>query len=135
MTIGVFPNSTQFGAVMELYTGVCGALVSTACANGFDGDPVQLPLNGMVPGNTYYVRVYNGYSNTPYDDAGYSLCVAEGYVSTKPVCSRFSRAIGPASKCPSTATPQSGHSRRLISRGPSQEGQVVTRRAMVRISG
>ena len=79
MTIGVFPNSTQFGAVMELYTGVCGALVSTACANGFDGDPVQLPLNGMVPGNTYYVRVYNGYSNTPYDDAGYSLCVAEGF--------------------------------------------------------
>lgn len=79
MTIGVFPNSTQFGAVMELYTGVCGTLVSTACANGFDGDPVQLPLNGMVPGNTYYVRVYNGYSNTPYDDAGYSLCVAEGF--------------------------------------------------------
>lgn len=79
MTIAVFPNSDQFGAVIQLFSGACGTLTSVACANGFDGDVVQLPLNDLVPGNTYFVRVYNGYYTTPLDDPGYSLCVAEGF--------------------------------------------------------
>jgi len=77
MTVGVFPNSVEFGAIIEAYSGSCGALSNIACANGFTGN-VEAPLSGLTIGTTYYFRVYNGYANTPQDDAGYGLCVQEG---------------------------------------------------------
>src|SRR6185312_8742906 len=51
--------------------------------------------------------------------------------STNPSCSRLRRARGPASKRPSTDTPQLGHSRRRISIAVSQLGHAPTKRAMV----
>lgn len=77
MTIGVFPNSVEFGALIEAYSGNCGALSIIACANALTGN-VEAPLNGLTIGNMYNFRVYNGYANTPQDDAGYGLCVQEG---------------------------------------------------------
>ena len=50
MTIAVFPEQRRFGAVIQCSSSACGALTSVACANGFDGDVVQLPLNDLVPG-------------------------------------------------------------------------------------
>lgn len=78
MTVGMFPHSLQFGPILEAYSGTCGALSSIGCLNGFSGDTLELALQSLVPGTVYYLKAYNGYFNTPTDDANYDLCLVEG---------------------------------------------------------
>ena len=59
MTVTVDPT-VGYDAVIELYSGTCGTLVSLQCedVNGLNGDEV-LNNTSLVNGNTYFVRVYH----------------------------------------------------------------------------
>lgn len=78
MAIGMFPHSVQFGPILEIYGGTCGALNSIGCANGFAGDTLEVALDALVPGTTYFVKAYDGYFSTAAGDPSYDLCVVEG---------------------------------------------------------
>ncbi|MGV3636334.1 MAG: T9SS type A sorting domain-containing protein [Flavobacteriales bacterium] len=78
MAVGMFPHSTAFGPILEVYAGNCGSLNSIGCANGFAGDTLEVALDALVPGTTYYLKAYNGYFGIPSGDAGYDVCVVEG---------------------------------------------------------
>ncbi len=59
MTITVDPT-VGYDAVIQLYSGSCGTLASIQCedVNGVNGDE-NLGASGLIPGNTYYFRVYH----------------------------------------------------------------------------
>lgn len=78
MTVGMLPHSLQYGPILEVYAGTCGALSSIGCSNGFSGDTLEVVLSSLVPGTAYYVKAYNGYVDFPLDDAAFGLCVVEG---------------------------------------------------------
>ncbi|MCB9224591.1 MAG: gliding motility-associated C-terminal domain-containing protein [Crocinitomicaceae bacterium] len=59
MDITVSPT-VGYDAVIQLYSGTCGTLSSIQCedVNGLNGLEV-LQASGLIPGNTYYFRVYH----------------------------------------------------------------------------
>lgn len=63
-TITFTPNpSSQFDAVLEAYSGTCGSLVLLDCEdNTLAAQAEVLTLNGLVAGQTYYLRVFDYYS-------------------------------------------------------------------------
>lgn len=59
-------TGTAFDAVVQLYSGDCGALTVVACADGtITTQPIveQIEATNLIVGNTYYTRIYQ-YSGT-----------------------------------------------------------------------
>lgn len=72
-TINVSPTDNYLDLVYQLYTGSCGGLSSVACVdNTFTGQDEQEDAVGLVPGQTYYVRVYDYYQGTTGD---FEICI------------------------------------------------------------
>lgn len=72
-TIQVTPSSSM-DAVLELFSGSCGALTSFTCVdNGFTGGIENTTVVGLTPGVTYYIRVYDYYASGGYS---FSVCVS-----------------------------------------------------------
>ena len=80
-TVGVYgPNGAD--AMVEIFSGDCGSLTSLACADATF--PTQaapnttelLTQNGLTPGTTYYVRVYDYAHASP--DHFFEICVTDG---------------------------------------------------------
>lgn len=72
-TIQVTP-SAGMDAVLELFSGSCGALTSISCTDvGFTGGVESVTAVGLVPGVTYYVRVYDYYSSGGFP---FNICVS-----------------------------------------------------------
>ncbi|MEQ1732432.1 MAG: hypothetical protein ABL940_02105, partial [Bacteroidia bacterium] len=67
--------STAMSAVIDVFSGSCGALVPHANANAN-----TLALSGLTIGNTYYVRVYS-FAATKPTPGTFTICV-----TTPPVC-------------------------------------------------
>jgi len=65
-TITVHPTSTM-DAVIQLYSGTgCSTLSAMTCQdNTFNSQDEQLSAVGLIPGQIYYVRVYDYYVGTP----------------------------------------------------------------------
>jgi gliding motility-associated-like protein len=79
-TITVDP-SAGMDAVVQLYSGNCGNLTSITCMdNAFLNGNEIINAVGLTAGNTYYIRVYDYYSNT--GGAPFQICVTG---STPPV--------------------------------------------------
>lgn len=55
--------------VHGLYTGSCGALTQVYCS-----DPNTSTATGLIPGQTYYVRVYS-WTSTPGQTSEFDLCI------------------------------------------------------------
>ena len=72
-TITVDP-SVSMDPVVELFSGSCAALTQVTCMDvGFtDGNEV-ISAVGLIPGTTYYVRVYDYYSGT--GGAPFQICI------------------------------------------------------------
>jgi hypothetical protein len=73
-------GSADFDAVLEVFDGSCGTLNSLECMDvTFDGGVESVNLTSLVPGNTYYARVYHWYTavaaTTTFDICVYSLSV------------------------------------------------------------
>ncbi len=72
-TIQVTP-SANMDAVLELFSGSCGSLNSISCTdNGFTAGVESVTAVGLVPGSTYYIRVYDYYSSGGYP---FTICVS-----------------------------------------------------------
>ncbi len=72
-TITVAPYGTM-DPVLELLEGTCGGFTSIQCEdNGFSGDTEEIQAVGLVPGTTYYVRVYDYYSSNGGGD--FDICI------------------------------------------------------------
>ena len=60
--------------IFEVYSGSCGSLTSIACVNsGASGEQDVTVLNNLVIGNTYFIRVYDKYANTPQSE--FTICI------------------------------------------------------------
>ncbi|MEO8587965.1 MAG: T9SS type A sorting domain-containing protein [Flavobacteriales bacterium] len=71
------PN-TGYDAVIELFSGACGAGTSLGCADATLGnEPEEIAATGLTVGATYYVRVYDWYAN-PWPNHTFGFCVVEG---------------------------------------------------------
>ncbi|MCC6182293.1 MAG: hypothetical protein IT237_10695, partial [Bacteroidia bacterium] len=68
--------STSFNAVVEVFSGSCGALTSLFCVNNnpFAGGVETTHLSGLTIGNTYYIRVFDYFSSNP-STTTFSLCL------------------------------------------------------------
>jgi gliding motility-associated-like protein len=72
-TITVDP-STAMDPVVELFSGTCGTINSLYCEdNGFSNGNEVISAVGLIPGNTYYIRVYDYYTST--GGAPFQICV------------------------------------------------------------
>ena len=64
----------DFDAVMEVFTGTCGALTSLGCIDGtLEGEAELAEGTGLTVGATYYVRVFD-YWGTNVDQS-FTICV------------------------------------------------------------
>lgn len=67
-------GSANFDAVIELFDGTCAGLTTNACMdNTFSGNTETLTASGLIPGATYYFRVYDYYSSA---GSTFSVCVS-----------------------------------------------------------
>jgi hypothetical protein len=66
-------NVSPTDFIFQVFSGTCSSLNSIACVNnaGYNVPEVGV-LNNLVPGNTYYIRVYDRYINT---DGQFTICV------------------------------------------------------------
>lgn len=78
--ITVTPTS-NIDLVFQVYNGTCGSLNSITCIdNTFSSSPESTTLVGLIPGNTYLVRVYDYYAG---NNGTFNICV-EGTVTPTP---------------------------------------------------
>jgi len=83
----------DFDAVVELFSGNCGTLISITCMDlGFDGDLESIDATGLTLGNTYYIRVYHYYTAAPANST-FNICV----YNYADVCGDF--ICGPTETC------------------------------------
>lgn len=60
--------------VFQVYSGTCGSLSSLGCIdNTFTGQDEQSDIVGLIPGQTYYVRVYDYYQGATGD---FQICIS-----------------------------------------------------------
>jgi gliding motility-associated-like protein len=72
-TITIDPSASM-DPVIELFSGTCGTLNSLYCIdNTFTNGNEVISAVGLIPGNTYYVRVYDYYTST--GGAPFQICV------------------------------------------------------------
>jgi trimeric autotransporter adhesin len=69
VTIGSLgANFTNSG--IEVFSGSCGSLVSIACATG-----TTVTATPLIPGNTYFIRVYSRTAPPPNGHARFNICL------------------------------------------------------------
>lgn len=70
-------TSTGLDGVIQAFSGACGTLTALSCIDATAAGGVEtLPLTGLTPGQTYYVRFY-GYTTSTTTVAGgaFTICV------------------------------------------------------------
>lgn len=66
--------SVGMDPVVQLFSGGCGTLISLSCKDGgLTGATETINYNGLTPGNTYRIRIYDYYAGSGSGD--FSLCV------------------------------------------------------------
>lgn len=77
-------GSAGMDAVVQLFSGTCASLTSLSCQDAtFSGGTETINATGLVPGSTYYVRVYDYYATGGYP---FNICItgASIVVGTQP---------------------------------------------------
>ena len=71
-------GSAEFDAVFQVYSGnSCAALNSLTCVdNTFEGEIETTTLTGLIPGQTYYIRVYDWLDGIP-NTMNFTICVVD----------------------------------------------------------
>lgn len=82
-TVTLSPNGTM-DAVVQVLSGACATPTELDCVDlTVDAEDEVVNLVGLVPGETYYVRVYDFYgAATPPADATFDICVTSGAAGT-----------------------------------------------------
>jgi hypothetical protein len=60
---------------IQLYRGTCGSLINVNCITNTTA-PLSMVSATLIPGTTYYVRVFSSSATTPVTDAGFSICIS-----------------------------------------------------------
>lgn len=77
-------GTSNFNPVVELLSGSCGALTSIGCADlTASGGTENLTANNLIPGNVYYIRVYD-YGNGIPASFEFSICITTPVLPTCP---------------------------------------------------
>lgn len=72
-------GSSGMDAVVQLFSGTCASLTSITCQDAtFTGGTETISATGLVPGSTYYVRVYDYYSTGGYP---FNICITGAPIS------------------------------------------------------
>ncbi len=78
-------GSSGLDAVVEVLSGSCAGLTSMYCGDGsFAGGTETVTANGLIAGNTYYVRVYDYYSAIP-SSTSFTICVTTPVLPSCPL--------------------------------------------------
>ena len=73
-TLGLL-SSADMDPVVEVYSGTCSNLSSLLCLNAtYDGENESTSISGLVPGQDYYIRIYDWYDWIP-NTMDFSLCI------------------------------------------------------------
>jgi hypothetical protein len=68
-------GATDFDAVVEVFSGNCSGLASIACEDAtLAGEAEAVILTGLIPGDTYFVRVYDFFA-APSTTPTFDICV------------------------------------------------------------
>ena len=68
-------SSADMDPVVEVYSGTCSNLSSLLCLNAtYDGENESTSISGLVPGQDYYIRIYDWYNWIP-NTMDFSLCI------------------------------------------------------------
>ncbi|HMN04356.1 MAG TPA: hypothetical protein PKD45_01410 [Flavobacteriales bacterium] len=63
-------NGTTTDMYIAVYSGTCSNLTNIACS-----DPESLTLNGLVIGQTYWIRIYTYFTSGANDVTNFDLCI------------------------------------------------------------
>ncbi|MCF6132723.1 T9SS type A sorting domain-containing protein [Flavobacterium wongokense] len=77
-TVTVTPGAAGFNPIVQIFSSsnnLCsGTLTTVACQNnGVGGEAEVVSTSGLIPGNTYFVRVYHALSG--YGTGNFTICV------------------------------------------------------------
>ena len=68
-------SSSDMDPVIEVFSGTCANLNSMICLNAtYDGENESTTIGGLIPGQDYYIRVYDWYDWIP-NTMDFSLCI------------------------------------------------------------
>jgi hypothetical protein len=78
VTVEIFPDFATLGLVAEVFVsttpGSCTNLISIGCADfGLAGQPEAFQVNGMAPGESIFVRIYD-FPTAPPANPGFTIC-------------------------------------------------------------
>lgn len=77
LTLNPANVTTNLSIAVQVYSGACGALVTTATGSCISATATSgsVLLTGLTSGNTYYARVWTS-STTTSEDGNYTICLA-----------------------------------------------------------
>jgi hypothetical protein len=77
--ISCIQNTSMVIGIQAFQGSSCGALTEIGCAKaGGPSSGVQLPLNGLVPGQLYYFRIFGSSHTSPQRTGLYCFCGTQG---------------------------------------------------------
>lgn len=96
----IVTGSAQFDAVVEAFSGACGASGIACMDITGDGGTETLSLTGLTPTSTYYVRVYDVEVGAP-PTLTFTICVTTPAIPSPPVNDNCAGAINliPGNSC------------------------------------
>jgi hypothetical protein len=96
----VVNGSAQFDAIIEAFSGACGASGISCIDNTGDGGTETLSLTGLTPGSTYFVRVFDEGVGAPVT-LTFTICVTTPTIPSPPVNDNCAGAINltPGNSC------------------------------------
>lgn len=75
----IVTGSAQFDAIIEAFSGACGAAGIACMDNTGDGGTETISLTGLTPTATYYIRIYDEGVGSPVSFNFYYLCYNSCY--------------------------------------------------------
>ncbi|HRG58527.1 MAG TPA: GEVED domain-containing protein [Bacteroidia bacterium] len=88
----IVTGSAQFDAVIEAFSGACGASGIACMDNTGDGGTETLSLTGLTPTSTYYIRVFDVEVGAP-STLTFTICVTTPIIPSPPVNDNCAGAI------------------------------------------
>lgn len=96
----IVSGSAQFDAIIEAFSGACGASGIACMDNTGDGGTETLSLTGLTPTSTYFIRVYDEGTGAP-SSLTFTICVTSPAIPSPPVNDNCAGAINliPGNSC------------------------------------
>jgi hypothetical protein len=96
----IVTGSAQFDAIIEAFSGACGAAGIACMDNTGDGGTETISLTGLTPTATYYIRIYDEGVGSPVT-LSFTICVTTPAISSPPANDNCAGAINliPGNSC------------------------------------